>query len=91
MNQSMLSIRIDSNDKKSFEKFCTNTGMNVSTAINMFIKTVIREQKIPFEIRSDEYDKEIYHKLLEAEEEMENNDKRYTPEEAMECMKKTIG
>ena len=91
MNQSMLSIRVDSNDKKNFETFCNNTGMNVSTAINMFIKTVVREQRIPFEIKSDEYDREIYYKLLEAEKEMETSTKRYTAEEALESMKKTIG
>jgi DNA-damage-inducible protein J len=91
MNQSMLSIRVDINDKKSFEAFCNNTGMNVSTAINMFIKTVVREQRIPFEIKSDDYDKEIYQKLLEAEKEMANSNKRYSSEEALENMKKIIG
>lgn len=91
MNQSMLSIRVDINDKKSFEAFCNNTGMNVSTAINMFIKTVVREQRIPFEIKSDDYDKEIYRKLLEAEKEMANSKKRYSSEEALENMKKIIG
>ena len=54
MNQSTLSVRVDSEDKKYFEIFCTNTGMNVSTAINMFIKTVLREQRIPFEIKNNE-------------------------------------
>ena len=46
-----LSVRVDANDKKKFEQFCDEVGMNVSTAINMFIKVVLREQKIPFEIR----------------------------------------
>ena len=38
MEQSTLSIRINSSDKINFEKFCSETGMNVSVAINMFIK-----------------------------------------------------
>ena len=42
-----LSVRVDANDKKNFEQFCNNVGMNVSTAINMFIKAVLREQKLP--------------------------------------------
>jgi len=37
MAQANLSVRIDENDKKSFEVFCNETGMNVSVAINMFI------------------------------------------------------
>ena len=56
MNQSMLSVRVDSSDKKEFELFCNSTGMNVSTAINMFIKAVLREQKLPFEIRTEKSD-----------------------------------
>ena len=35
-----LNVRVDANDKKRFEQFCSNVGMNVSTAINMFIKAV---------------------------------------------------
>ena len=52
MAQANLSVRIDENDKKSFEVFCNETGMNVSVAINMFIKTVLREHKLPFEIKA---------------------------------------
>lgn len=90
MEQSIISIRVDSNDKKGFETFCNNTGMNVSTAINMFIKAVLREQKLPFEVKTSGFDKEVYSKLLEAEKEMENNPKFYTSEEVLESMKKNI-
>ena len=55
MAQANLSVRIDENDKKSFEVFCNETGMNVSVAINMFIKTVLREHKLPFEITADPF------------------------------------
>ncbi len=91
MEQSTLSIRINSNDKKGFETFCKDTGMNVSTAINLFIKTVLREQKLPFEIKSNNYQDEIYSKLVEAEQEMANSSKRYTSEEVIERLKKSIG
>ena len=91
MEQSTLSVRIDSNDKKGFEAFCNNTGMNVSTAINMFIKAVLREQKLPFEIKSDYYDKVVYSKLKEADQEMAKNGTRYTEEEVLGSMKDIIG
>lgn len=55
MAQINLSVRVDEKDKKSFEKFCNETGMNVSVAINMFIKSVLREKKIPFEIKTDSF------------------------------------
>ncbi len=90
MEQSTLSIRVAANDKKEFEAFCSNTGMNVSTAINMFIKAVLREQKLPFEIKTSTFDREIYSKLLEAEEEMNESSKRYASNEVIESMKKII-
>ena len=51
-NQATLSVRLDSEDKKKFEEFCSQTGMNVSVCINMFVKTVLRDQKLPFEVKT---------------------------------------
>lgn len=50
MAQTTINVRIDENLKKQFEEFCYKTGLNVSVAINIFVKTVVKEQKIPFEI-----------------------------------------
>ncbi len=91
MDQSIISVRVDSNDKKAFETFCDKTGMNVSTAINMFIKAVLREQILPFDIKTDDYDDYISKKLAEAEKEMKTSSKRYTHEEVMEGIRKIIG
>lgn len=90
MNQTTISIRIDTNDKKGFENFCNSTGMNISTAINMFIKTVLREQKLPFEITTRSWEDTVSSKLLEAEKEMEKNTNRYTPEEVLKSVKDII-
>lgn len=86
-----LNVRVNANDKKSFEQFCSSVGMNVSTAINMFIKAVLREQKLPFEVRSDIFDDKIYDKLKEAELEMSNSSKRYSKEEILDSINKIIG
>ena len=50
-----MSIRVDTEDKKKFENFCNQTGMNVSVAVNMFIKAVLREDRLPFEIKTDPF------------------------------------
>ncbi len=65
MAQTNLSVRVDEKDKKSFEMFCNETGMNVSVAINMFIKSVLREHKLPFEIKVDPFYSENNIKYLE--------------------------
>ena len=39
--------------------------MNVSASINMFIKTVLRERRLPFEIRQEPFYSETNIKYLE--------------------------
>lgn len=90
MESLTLNVRVDANDKKCFEQFCSNVGMNVSTAINMFIKAVLREQKLPFEIKANTLDETIYEKLKEAELEMDNTSKRYTIHDVESSMNSII-
>ena len=46
-----LTARVDPKDKADFDAFCSNVGLNPSTAINLFVKAVLRERRIPFEIQ----------------------------------------
>jgi DNA-damage-inducible protein J len=45
-----LNIRIDENTKNQAELLFTELGMNLSTAITIFIHQAIRERGIPFSI-----------------------------------------
>jgi DNA-damage-inducible protein J len=54
MAQSILSVRMDKNLKQQFDTLCNEFGMNTTTAITVFAKTVVRERKIPFDISSPE-------------------------------------
>lgn len=55
MAQTTINVRMDEDLKKQFEIFCNETGLNISTAINMFVKTVVRENQIPFKIAVDPF------------------------------------
>jgi len=50
MALSTITARVDEHDKIAFDSFCSNVGLNTSTAINLFVKAVLREKRIPFEI-----------------------------------------
>ena len=50
MTLTTLTARVDQNDKVEFDKFCSDVGLNTSSAINLFVKAVLRERRIPFEI-----------------------------------------
>ena len=54
MAQATFSVRMDDVLKEQFETLCSEFGINMATAINVFAKAVVRERKIPFEIASPE-------------------------------------
>jgi DNA-damage-inducible protein J len=53
MAQTNINIRMDAQLKNQFENFCANVGLTMSTAFNVFAKTSVRLQKIPFEISAE--------------------------------------
>lgn len=46
-----LTSRVDEADKAAFDDFCSSVGLTSSAAINMYVKVVVRDRKIPFEIK----------------------------------------
>lgn len=52
MGQTNITIRMEEDLKKQFETFCSDIGMSMTTAFSIFAKTVVREQRIPFELRT---------------------------------------
>ena len=53
MAQTNINIRMDAQLKNQFEAFCANVGLTMSAAFNVFAKTTVRQQKIPFEITAE--------------------------------------
>ena len=75
-----VNIRMDANLKKQVEELFDEFGINMTTAIIMFAKTVVRERKIPFEISAkddgfyNEYNQKLLYERIKA---MENGTARY--------------
>ena len=53
MSQTTMSIRVDSNLKQKFDNLCNEFGLSVTSAFTIFMNAVVRERRIPFEIRTD--------------------------------------
>lgn len=63
-----LSVRLDDKTHNAFLEFCDTVGLSASTAFNLFAKAVVREQKIPFEIKVDSfYSNENVSHILDAD------------------------
>ena len=52
MAQTTLHVRMDEEMKKMFDEFCNDLGMSMSTAVCLFVKQALKEQKIPFELKT---------------------------------------
>ena len=56
MGQTATTIRIDAELKAEFDKLCDEFGMSANTAFNIYVKTVVRQRRIPFQIEADPVD-----------------------------------
>ena len=54
MALSTITARVDELDKINFDSFCSSVGLTSSAAINIYVKTVLREKRIPFEIKQED-------------------------------------
>ena len=68
-----INFRVDEEVKKRATELLSQMGMDMSAALNVFLKALVREQSIPFRVtaisRRDEY---ILAGLRQAEQEYEN-------------------
>ncbi|MBQ6894844.1 MAG: type II toxin-antitoxin system RelB/DinJ family antitoxin [Clostridia bacterium] len=48
-----MSIRMDKELKKQADAMFSDMGLNMTTAMNMFLRQVVRQGRIPFEIATD--------------------------------------
>lgn len=53
MAKSTLKVRMDAELLRELEDFCADVGMSVSTLITVFARRVVKDQKLPFEIKGD--------------------------------------
>lgn len=49
----MVNFRIDEDVKKNMEEVCSKMGLTMTAALNIFIRKVTMEKRIPFEITAE--------------------------------------
>jgi DNA-damage-inducible protein J len=50
MGQTNINIRMDEGLKRDFDGLCNDLGLTMTAAFNVFAKTMVRQQRIPFEV-----------------------------------------
>lgn len=67
-----ISLRIEDDVKKMAEQVCADLGISLSAAINIYLKKLGREKRIPFEVSVDPfYSQENMTRLRESIAQME--------------------
>ena len=65
MAQTLVNFRIEKENKKEMEQICNELGITMTTAFNIFVKKMIREKRIPFDVSIDPFYSESNIKYLE--------------------------
>lgn len=89
-NTTNFSVRMDSDIKRQCESLYNELGMNLTTAINVFLRQSIRVGGFPFDVKLEQPNRETMVAMLEAERIAHDpNVKRYSDvEEALKELKK---
>lgn len=73
MATTTITIRMDEKLKKQAEMLFEDVGLNMTTAITIFLKAVVRQGKIPFEISAGPFYSELNQgRLLKAIDDLNN-------------------
>lgn len=65
---STINVNVNSNIKKKANNILNDLGLNMSTAINIFLTQVVKRKGIPFEVRNPEPSEELLEALREADD-----------------------
>ena len=60
-----ISLRVDDDVKHGAEQALNDIGLSMATAINVFLRKVARERRIPFELSADPFYSESNIRYLE--------------------------
>ena len=67
-----MTIRMDNEVKRQAQELFAHFGLDIATAVNMFLKQSIRQRGIPFTLQLDPFYSEVnQERLLRAAERME--------------------
>lgn len=64
---SAVNVNVDSEIKKQATEILNDLGLNMSTAINMFLTQVVKQDGIPFEVKNPKPSRKLKKALKEAD------------------------
>ena len=65
MSSTSMNIRMDRDVKRQSQELFAQFGLDMTTAVNMFLRQSIRQQGIPFALQLDPFYSEVNQKRLQ--------------------------
>lgn len=79
MNNTTINVRIDSKTKEAASKTFEALGLDISTAVKMFLRRAVDTKSIPFEVRTENgFTLEQENEIIKSTEEALKHGQRYS-------------
>ena len=68
MSTARISVNVDGEIKQSAQRILSEIGMDLTTAIDLLLRTIVREERFPFELRTYKaYREDLHRQFIRAE------------------------
>jgi len=68
MSTARISVNVDKDVKQDAQRILSEIGMDLTTAIDLLLRTIVREEKIPFNLQTEKaYRNEAYRQYVKFE------------------------
>ena len=62
MPTARISVNVDSEVKQNAQKILAEIGMDLTTAVDLLLRTIVREERIPFNLQTERAYREASHR-----------------------------
>jgi DNA-damage-inducible protein J len=68
LSTARISVNVDAEIKQNAQRVLREIGMDMTTAIDLLLRTIVREERIPFDLRTQKsYQEDVYRQFIHAE------------------------
>ena len=68
MSTARISVNVDGEVKRNAQKILSEIGMDLTTAVDLLLRTIVREERIPFNLQTEKaYREAAYQGYVKAE------------------------
>ncbi|MCL2874404.1 MAG: type II toxin-antitoxin system RelB/DinJ family antitoxin [Defluviitaleaceae bacterium] len=94
MSTTRISVNVDGEVKQNAQRILGEIGMDLTTVIDLLLRTIVREERIPLNLQTEKsYQEEVYRQYIRAElekskiEAADPNTRLFSHDEVMSSLK----